>query len=84
MAFSHFSPVLAFYTPGALEWVVIGIVAVVLFGKRLPELGRTLGRSLVEFKRGLNEMKGEIEDAAEEARRNDYAPRAPKPEKPEE
>jgi sec-independent protein translocase protein TatA len=33
--------------------IVIGAIAVLLFGKRLPEVGRMLGRGLVEFRKGL-------------------------------
>ena len=47
--------------PGGLEWVVIGLVALLLFGKRLPGIARSLGQSLTEFKSGLagtDEAKG--------------------------
>jgi sec-independent protein translocase protein TatA len=37
------------------ELLVILAVALLIFGKRLPEVGRSLGRGIVEFKRGLNE-----------------------------
>ena len=36
-----------------MEMMVIGGLAVMLFGKRLPEVGRSLGRSVVEFKKGM-------------------------------
>lgn len=39
--------------PGGLEWVVIGLVALLLFGKRLPSVARSLGQALTEFKSGL-------------------------------
>ena len=39
--------------PGGLEWVVIGLVALLLFGKRLPGIARSLGQSFTEFKSGL-------------------------------
>lgn len=39
--------------PGGLEWVVIGLVALLLFGKRLPGVARSLGQTLNEFKAGL-------------------------------
>ncbi len=52
---------------GPMEWAIIGIVAVVLFGRRLPQLGRSLGRGLVEFKRGVRSMQDEIKTASEEA-----------------
>lgn len=51
---------------GPFEWIVIGLVAVVLFGSRLPELGRMLGRTLVQFKKGATEMQNEIQAASDE------------------
>ena len=48
------------------EWLLIGLVAVLLFGRRLPEVGRNLGRTLVEFKKGLRSVKDEVENAANE------------------
>jgi len=38
---------------GFMEMVVVMGVAVLLFGKRLPEVGRSLGKGIVEFKKGL-------------------------------
>lgn len=49
----------------------IGIVAIVLFGNRLPEVARSLGRSVNEFKRGLKEVKEDFDEAA----RDDPPPR---------
>jgi sec-independent protein translocase protein TatA len=60
-------PLLGFWSPGPFEWVVIGIVAVVLFGKRLPEVGRQLGQGFVEFKKGLKGAKDEMQDAVKKA-----------------
>lgn len=40
--------------PGGIEWVVIGLVALLLFGKRLPGIAKSLGQSLHEFKSGLS------------------------------
>jgi sec-independent protein translocase protein TatA len=45
---------------GPAEMMVIGIIAVLLFGSRLPEVGRSLGKGLVEFKKGLNGVRDEI------------------------
>ena len=48
--------------PGTLEIVIILIVALLLFGKKLPEVARALGKALVEFKRGLREIEDEIKE----------------------
>ncbi|KPK84908.1 MAG: hypothetical protein AMJ81_04525 [Phycisphaerae bacterium SM23_33] len=51
---------------GWQELVVIGIVAVLIFGRRLPEVGRSLGQGLVEFKKGLKGVKKDVREAADE------------------
>lgn len=49
---------------GMGEMLVIGVVAVLLFGaKRIPEVARSLGRSVNEFKAGLKEASGSDEKA---------------------
>lgn len=45
------------------EMLLIGVVALLLFGKRLPEVGRSLGRGIVEFKKGLHETSNDIREA---------------------
>jgi sec-independent protein translocase protein TatA len=53
-------------------WTVLLVlfVALLLFGGRLPEVARSLGRSLNEFKRGLNEVRDEIERAPDNSAQN--------------
>lgn len=53
---------LAIWTPGPMEMVVIGVIALLLFGRRLPEVGRSLGQGLVEFKRGLKGATDSMDD----------------------
>ena len=52
---------------GAPELIVIGIIALLIFGRRLPEVGRSLGKSFVEFKKGLKDTSDEIKDIRSEA-----------------
>lgn len=40
--------------------IVVLVVGVLLFGKRLPEIGRSLGKGLVEFKKGLNGLEDDV------------------------
>lgn len=53
---------LALGMPGVTEWIIIGALGLLIFGKRLPEVGRSLGQGIVEFKRGLKGVKEDIED----------------------
>jgi sec-independent protein translocase protein TatA len=46
---------------GMMEMVVVMGVAVLLFGKRLPEVGRSLGKGIIEFKKGLRGMEDELD-----------------------
>ena len=46
--------------PGGMEWGIILIVGLLIFGRRLPEIARSVGKSVVEFKRGLKDVKNEI------------------------
>src|ERR1017187_2335676 len=49
-------------TVGVQEMVVIFIVALVLFGpKKLPELGRTIGKAITEFRRASSDLKATFE-----------------------
>jgi sec-independent protein translocase protein TatA len=55
---------LIFGAPGMWEMLIFGMIAVLLFGKRLPEVGRSLGKGLMEFKKGLQGIEDEIQSAA--------------------
>jgi sec-independent protein translocase protein TatA len=51
--------------PGGAEWIMIAAVGLLLFGKRLPEVGRSLGKGIVEFKKGLKGVEEEVETASD-------------------
>ena len=48
---------------GMPELVIIGLVGLLLFGRRLPEVGRNMGKFIIEFKRGLSDVKDEVNNA---------------------
>jgi sec-independent protein translocase protein TatA len=54
--------VFAFWTPGPFEIAIILGVALLLFGKRLPEVGRSLGKGIIEFKKGIKGIEDDIEE----------------------
>ena len=51
---------------GMPELVIIFVIALIVFGpRRLPELGRSLGRAISEFKRATSELRTTVEDEIE-------------------
>ncbi len=50
------------FSPGPFELMIIGVIALLLFGKRLPEVARSLGKGIVEFKKGVRGIEDEVND----------------------
>ena len=46
------------------EIMVLGIIAVLLFGKRLPDMAKYIGKSVVEFKKGMHGLETGFDDVA--------------------
>jgi sec-independent protein translocase protein TatA len=63
---------------GPMEMIIVMGIAVLLFGKRLPEVGRSLGKGIVEFKKGLNDVTSGLDDASISSYSSPYQS-APKP-----
>ena len=57
------------WTPHGWEWLIILVVALLIFGRRLPELARSLGKSLTEFKKGVREAQETKDDLVDNVRK---------------
>lgn len=53
---------LAVGLPGGAEWVAIALVGLLLFGKRLPSVARSVGSSIIEFKKGISGVKEGVKE----------------------
>ncbi len=49
---------------GPMEIVVLVVIGVILFGKRLPDVGRSLGKTLTEFKKGMKGLEDDVDSAS--------------------
>jgi sec-independent protein translocase protein TatA len=63
---------------GPPEMLIFGMIALLLFGKRLPEVARNLGKGLTEFKKGIRGVEDDFRTAYRDADR-EPAPRRPDP-----
>lgn len=58
---------LLFGLPTGSEWIIIGLLVLLLFGgKKIPELMRGLGKGVKSFKDGVNDAKEEINKAKDD------------------
>src|SRR5438477_1963794 len=73
------NPPFAFFGLDPIHWVIIGVVGILLFGKRLPEMGRSLGKGIVEFKKGLKGLEDEIDTTSAAPRQEPAALEPPRP-----
>src|SRR5688572_18954811 len=71
------SQTLAIGLPTGWEWIVLLVLGLLIFGRRLPEVGRSLGRGIIEFKKGIKGIEEEIESESS-------APAKPRQELPNE
>jgi sec-independent protein translocase protein TatA len=64
-------PIGWFGIPGGFEWIIILVIALLIFGKRLPSTMRSIGRGFVEFKKGLKGVDDIKEDIKEDIKNID-------------
>ena len=50
-----------------VEMIVIGVVAVLLFGNKLPQVARSLGKSVTDFKKGMAGIEEEFHNASSDS-----------------
>jgi sec-independent protein translocase protein TatA len=62
------TPLFGFFNLGTTEILVLLVLGVLLFGRRLPEVGRYLGKGIVEFKKGMKGLEDEIDTGTSVAR----------------
>ena len=58
----HLQPLAFLSAPGTGEWMVILLIGLLIFGRRLPEVARNLGKSVNEFKKGLRDFQDSADD----------------------
>jgi sec-independent protein translocase protein TatA len=66
------TPIFAFLTPTTVA--VLAILGVILFGRRLPEIGRSLGKTIVEFKKGVGGLEDDLDVAVNKPQPQQSAP----------
>lgn len=64
---------------GATEIIIILVLGVLLFGRKLPEVGRYLGKGIVEFKKGVKGIEDDVETSTPAAPQQSLPQEAPKP-----
>ncbi|MDB5311933.1 MAG: twin arginine translocase protein [Gemmataceae bacterium] len=50
---------------GGQEILLLLVLGVLLFGRKLPELGRSVGKTMVEFKKGMKGIEDEVSESAQ-------------------
>jgi sec-independent protein translocase protein TatA len=65
------TPVFGLFNLGGQEMLILLIIGVLLFGRKLPEVGRYLGKGIVEFKKGIKGLEDEFDSSAAAAPRQE-------------
>lgn len=57
--------------PGGWEWIIVLVIALLVFGKRLPSTMRSIGSGVVDFKKGIKSVKDEVDEVEEDIKNID-------------
>lgn len=57
-----------------IQLTILLLIGLLLFGRRLPEVGRGLGKSIVEFRKGIQGIEDEIDDASKKPASSEAKP----------
>ncbi len=63
------TPYIMAWMPQGVDWLIILVIALLIFGRRLPEIARSIGKSLTEFKKGINEAKDTHDDLVNDVKK---------------
>jgi len=55
------SPLFGFIGLGPVELCIVAVIGVLVFGRKLPEVGRYLGKGIVEFKKGIKGIEDDVD-----------------------
>lgn len=64
---------------GTGELVILLVLGILLFGRKLPDIGRSLGKTMVEFKKGMKGIEDEIHEGSSSSPRQAIEPEPVKP-----
>jgi sec-independent protein translocase protein TatA len=73
------TPFFAIFNLGAGEMITLLVIGVLLFGRKLPEVGRYLGKGIVEFKNSIKGLEDGFDPSAAVSRSEPMALESPRP-----
>lgn len=53
----------SFFSPSPFQLLIVAVIALLLFGDRLPQVMRSIGKSVVEFKKGVQGIEEEVKNS---------------------